>query len=540
MIKINDEIDIHFPMELKPRKQQIEMLEFCKKSINNGKKYILINAPTGSGKSYLTIMLANFYKNFIDKSAKFDIITNSKILQEQYIKDFPFMESLKGASNYYCTTHKTDCSEGKELNRIMKRKCENCPYDIAKYRWIDSDISITNFALFITMSLFTDTIQQRKSNVLIIDEAHSFEDTFSSFISTKLNKNLLKKCGFNQSIQMGYNRIFKKIKTTEDFIRFIQEDFIDNINNLHDNHIKSIGKKDDKSMKISIRKQMVFCNKLLEQLETLLETYHKNKSNWSLDISYDKDNNVNLNFQPIWGYPYLNKTIWENYDHIIFMSGTLLDKNMFSYINGLNPELSTYKEMDSVFDIKNRLLYYIKVGKMTYKEKEVTFNEQIKVIEKILKKYKNDKGIIHTTNYEIANWIENKIKDKRLMFHKSDNRDKMYEKFTKSKKPMVMVSPSMTTGISLNGDMSRFAIITKIGYPNLSSNKVKSRQLSNRDWYNFSAVSLLIQSYGRIVRSEDDYGDTFILDESFSNLLKYNSKYLPRYFTNAIKVLKNQ
>jgi len=125
-----------------------------------------------------------------------------------------------------------------------------------------------------------------------------------------------------------------------------------------------------------------------------------------------------------------------------------------------------------------------------------------------------------------------------LLFHKSDDRDKIYDKFIKSKTSKVMVSPSMTTGISLNDDLSRFAIMLKVPYPNISSNRIKERQKSNRNWYSFKTCSDMIQAYGRIVRSEDDHGDTFILDESFSNILKYNSKYLPRYFTNAIKVLK--
>jgi len=539
MIKINDEINIHFPMGLSPRKQQIDALEFCKKSINVGKKNILMGLPTGSGKSYFVIMFANWYRNYINNSAKFDIITNTKILQEQYINDYPFIENLKGTSNYYCGYHKTNCSEGKEMNRILKRICKNCPYDIAKYRWMDSDISITNFALFISMSLYTENIIQKKSNVLIIDEAHDFESTFSSFISIKLNKNTLKKCGFSQNIQSNYNKIFKKIKTPNNFIDFIQNEFIDDIQGIYDNHIEKTKNASEKNIKTLYKTQISYCNNLIEQLESLITTYNKDKNNWALDISYN-DKNIELNLQPIWGYPYMENILWKNYDHIIFMSGTLLDKGMFSYINGLDIKLTTYKEMNSPFDIKKRPIFYIKgIGKMTFKEKEITFNKQIKIIEKILKKYKNKKGIIHTTNYEIANWIKDKIKDKRLMFHKSDDRDKIYDKFIKSKKPMVMVSPSMITGISLNDELSRFAIIVKIGYPNISSNKIKSRQQSNRDWYNFSTISSLIQAYGRIIRSNDDYGDTFILDDSFSNVLKYNSKYLPRYFTNAIKVLKN-
>ena len=65
MVNIDDKVNIYFPMEMKPREQQIDLIQKCKKSINSGKKFLLINAPTGSGKSYLTIMLSNWYKNYI-------------------------------------------------------------------------------------------------------------------------------------------------------------------------------------------------------------------------------------------------------------------------------------------------------------------------------------------------------------------------------------------------------------------------------------------------------------------------------------------
>ena len=538
MIKINDNLNIYFPLELKPREQQIEALEFTKKSINNGKKNILLNLPTGAGKSYFIIMFANWYKNFINNNAKFDIITNSKILQSQYVNDFPFIKSLKGTSNYYCDFHKTNCSEGKELNKVLKRVCNNCPYDYAKRMWIDSDIGSSNFALFISLALYTENLEQKNSNVLIIDEAHDFESVFCDFISTKLSKNVLKKCGLSQILQTNYLREFKKIKKHEDFIRFIENDFLNNIQNHHEKLTENIRKESEKNIKNIKSKQLSYCLSLIEKLDKLIENYYKYKDNWSLDISYDKENNIELILQPIWGYPFLNDIIWKNYDHIIFMSGTLLDKKMYSYINGLDENITTYKEMNSVFDVKKRPLYYIKVGKMTYKEKEKTFENQIEVINKILKKYKDKKGIIHTVNYELNNWLKEKIICDRFIFHDPDNREEKYQEFLESNEPKIMISPSMMSGIDLHSDRARFAIMLKIPYPNISSNKIKARQKSNKDWYNFKTCSDIIQTYGRTIRSESDYSDTFLLDESFSNILKYNSKYLPRYFTNAIKILK--
>ncbi|MCB1713144.1 MAG: hypothetical protein KDH96_11930, partial [Candidatus Riesia sp.] len=357
-------------------------------------------------------------------------------------------------------------------------------------------------------------------------------------ISVKLNKNKLKKLGFNQVIIDKYDKFFNKIKTIPTFVKFVKEILIRDINNSIDNYKEMMTGEEDKSTISIYSKYIDYSNSQLEVIQNFLEDFDDNKDNWSLDVLKDKENGIQLIMQPIWAYSYLDKVVWKKYDHVIFMSGTILDKEMFSYINGLDKESTSYIEMDSTFDVKNRQIYYIKVGKMTYNERKKTFDSQVSIIKKILTKYKKSKGIIHTVNYEITEWLKDLVKDRRLLFHNGENRDEMYNKFIKSKSAKVMVSPSMMTGIDLKHDLSRFSIMLKMPYPNISSNKIKSRQDSNREWYSYKSVCDIIQTYGRTIRSETDYSDTFILDESFSNILKYNSKYLPRYFTEAIKVLK--
>ena len=95
MIELNGK-KIHFPIRYIPKDYQIDALDFLKKSIMSGKRYCLLNLPTGTGKSFISVaMFANWYKNFVNSSAKFDILTNSKILQQQYLKDFEFINNYK-------------------------------------------------------------------------------------------------------------------------------------------------------------------------------------------------------------------------------------------------------------------------------------------------------------------------------------------------------------------------------------------------------------------------------------------------------------
>jgi len=539
MIKINDEITIYFPLKYKPREQQIEMLNYTKKSINSGKKYILLNAATGSGKSYYTIMMANWYRTYINMSAKFDIITNSKILQQQYKDEFNFINDLRGQSNYKCSRHNTDCRSGKELNKASKRiPCDNCPYDADKKAWIKGDISLTNFHLFNSFAFFTpETLSERSANVLFIDESHSLEEVFCDFISFKLSPRILKNYGMDEHEVELYVNKFRDIKTAGGFINFITKDFIPHIAELKQYFTDALGEVSNDKLKVTYASYIVYIESSEENINSLLKDYEQNEYNWTLDITKNKTGDVELNMQPIWGNVYLNDIIWDRYDHVIFMSGSILDKNMFSYLNGFDEKLTDYYEMESTFPVKNRPLYYIQSGKMTYDQREDTFKEQVKIIEKILKKYKDNRGIIHTTNYEIAKWLERDVKDRRLIFHETENREEQLDKM-KKKKNGVIVSPSMTSGISLDDDLSRFQVMLKVPYPNISSNKVKARQKSKKEWYTWRTIVDMVQAYGRSTRSDTDWSHTFILDSSFGDILKYNRRMMPRYFIEAIKILK--
>ena len=290
-------------------------------------------------------------------------------------------------------------------------------------------------------------------------------------------------------------------------------------------------------MKEIYAKYVIYIEGSIERFEKLLTDFEENDQNWALDITKDKISNIEVILQPIWGKDYLNKLVYKYYDHVIFMSASILDKNIFSYINGLDPELTDYYEMDSEFDVENRRMYYIPCGKMNYQNKKETFENQVQTINKILKKYKDDKGIIHTTNYEISNWLKDAIKDKRFIFHETEDRDKMLEKHIKSKTPTILVSPSMMSGVDLKDELSRFQIILKVPYPNLGSNKIKSRKEANMESYTLKTCQDLIQTYGRSVRSYEDHAETFILDSNFSDLLRYSYKFLPHWFTSAIKKL---
>ena len=546
------ELSVYYDLNLSPRVEQIDAINFLKKSIRTGNRFMLLNLPTGVGKSYLNVMFINWYLNYINSDAKFDILTNSKILQKQYIREFDYIRNLEGKANYQCSKYAMNCEDGLELCRVKKTMCDFCPYVNAMRNFISSRISLTNFHMFNLSNIYSVSVFGRTSSVLIIDEAHDYESIFSDYYTTEININSLIKCGFSNDTLTMFRNIISEINDIEDFIKHANSTFLPELKK-QTNYLMGSLNVDDSKIQLAkdtilrYTKQKRECDNKINTIELFLKEYSNSPSNWILEVNHkiDKRNKNEIRslvIQPVWVNDYIPKIILEKYDHVIFMSGTILDRKLFCNINGLDDTMTTYHSIPSPFPIQNRPIYYIKAGKMTYKEKENTYERQLEFVKKILDKYKGKKGIIHTYNYEIATWLHRDLMHTkygdRLLFHDSTNRDDKLKTHMNSNSDTVLVSPSMMAGIDLKDDLSRFQIIMKMPYPNIQSKKIKKRIETYSEWYNWKTVVDLMQSYGRSIRSNTDHADTFILDSSFSDIITQSDKYLPRYFTDAIKILK--
>jgi Rad3-related DNA helicase len=540
-----------------PRKEQKDALEFIKSKIdtNPDSKFFLLNMPVGTGKSHLAMMISEWYTTKVNKSAKIDIVTAGKILQDQYDEEYESINNLKGKENYSCTSYECSCAQGKEFNRLNKTSCDSCPYDNARNSYISGQVSLTNFYLYLIYAVYNNGInEQRKSNVLIVDEAHEFDDVMSDFISIKITETIIKRLKFVNEYEII--KALHNVKSINDYIEFLNY-LIGEINDTIDQIEKSMSgdrniKSDKRELKIDKLfgtknadvKKMQIINDLKQyilKIDVFLKEYKANPNNWVLESTYnEKTKQKDLSLEPIWAFDYLDKYVWSRYDLVILMSGTILDKGLFCNLNGIDPDKAIYYSVDSPFPVKNRPIYYMPLGKMSFSKKEETFKNYVPYIKRLLKKYENHKGIIHTNSFELANWIESSIKEPRLIFHDSSNKDEILRAHFESDKPTVFVSPSVGTGVSFDHDKSRFQIIAKIPYPSLASQKNKMRQSNNPDWYAWRTICSLLQMTGRSVRSMNDYADTIIIDGSFSDVLRYSSHLIPHWVQVSIKKIETK
>jgi Rad3-related DNA helicase len=537
----------------KPRKEQREALDFIDSEYKSNplNKFFLLNLPVGTGKSHLALMITDWYRKNVNKFSKIDIITNSKLLQDQYSNTYESINDLKGKENYECQQYTCSCAQGGEFNRLNKTKCEECPYSDAREGYISGGISLTNFYLYILYSIYNPKIREtRDPRVLIVDESHDFDDVMSDFISIKITETIVKRFKFSNEYQIIKN--LSKIKNVEGYVKFLNFfliEIVDTIESMEkgmSSQPRNV-KSDKRDLKISrllktknsdVRSMQTITDLKQYQLkiEVFLKEYKENPNNWVLESQYnEKTKSKDLSLEPIWAYDYLDKYVFSHYDMVFLMSGTILDKNLFCQLNGLDVSKAVYYSIESPFNPKSRPIYYMPLGKMSFKNKEETFERYIPYIKKLLDKYKGKKGIIHTNSFELAKWIEDKVKDPRLVFHDSSNKEEVLKMHMESEEPTVIVSPSMDTGVSFDDDSARFQIIAKVPYPSLASQKNKLRMNNNPDWYSWKTCGGIIQSSGRIIRSSRDWGDTIILDGSFGDVIKWSSHFLPDWFQKSIK-----
>jgi Rad3-related DNA helicase len=531
--KINSILFNTMHLDMPLRDVQIQTLKIDDDRDRN-KKFSIYQCPTGSGKSYIFLnMIKSRLKE--NKNVKIDLLTSTKLLQQQYVDDYAYIENLWGKNNYQCKDHNTTCDKGQLINRSKKKegylvKCEYCPYELRKSLWLDGNISLTNFHTIAYYALYNNEFLKgvRKANILMIDECHLIEPLFSSLISFQLTAKNFKKIFSEVDIEEVENKI-GSLEDINSVKKMLEKYLIPKLE-----HYKFINKNDiDKPSK---HKEAV---KIVSDLDDIINKCksfikHTDLDNWIFDKKMIK-NDIIVDVKPLWIGETIKKALFDVYDEVIMMSATIGEINTFVKLNGIDINEVNHAELPSTFPLENRPVYYWNCGKMNFAKKQETWKVMKDVIKKLLKKYKGKKGIIHTNSFELTSWIERDINDDRLIIAKiGAGMDVLNEHFNRTD-DSVIVSPSMAEGVNLNEDAARFSIIVKMPYPDLSDKVVKKRLELFPDWYMYVTCNKIVQTVGRGVRSEKDKCDTIILDGCFSDVIRNGMHMFPQYFIDSIQ-----
>jgi Rad3-related DNA helicase len=250
------------------------------------------------------------------------------------------------------------------------------------------------------------------------------------------------------------------------------------------------------------------------------------------------DKESSWTFKPVWIDQFVNNVLLRYASHILMMSATILSPSRMAQTLGIERKDWNYISMPSQFPVENRKVFYLPTANLTYATKGEEFPKVVPVIKSILDKHSKDKGLIHGVSFSNCKFLLENIKNPRLIIHDSKNKQDVFNRFVTSSDPLVLLSPSMSRGVDLRDDLARFCIIIKVPFPDLSDKQISARAYSGKygsEWYRWITCCSITQMTGRIVRSKDDYGFSYILDMQFSKLFKGQS-YFPEWWLQALEI----
>ena len=535
---IDEEIIENFPFT-EPRFGQLDIIQNINDAIRQGYKYIILEAGTGTGKSAIATTLAKMYESAY-------ILTMTKQLQSQYSNEFDF-PLVKGRGNFACLNSNLDatcdmgtckttptssnffCSFGVAKNptldaelafedsyggAVFYQSSNHCHYWNQKANAINSPITLMNYDYAIVELNYVKHFAPR--SLLILDEAHNIENKLMATMEVTL---------YNRTLEKDINKRIsdETLKNGE------LEDWKMEIDAIRDSY-------EDIDLKDVTKNKADRIRSTISRLKTLSNNLEKEPKNWVIDAE-----EAGVVFKPLRVHHYAKDNLLKYGDVVIFMSATILSHKMFSKWLGLNPNEVYHIKVDSPFTKEKRPIILNLAGKMSANRIKNTAPKTIPILQEILTKHENDKGLIHTHSYKCQQYIVNNLYNSRLISHSSKNREQILNFFEKDENPLVLVSPSMSEGVDLPYDKCRFQIIYKMPFPYLGDKQVNMRMKRDKKWYAYKTVMTLMQAYGRGMRAEDDSCYTYIIDSDINMLFKspmYRSL-IPDFFKEAVVRVKN-
>lgn len=527
------------------RDQQREAIEFALREFESGKRFVIIEAGTGVGKSAIGVTISRALSSQMERSDTYKpgayFLTTQKILQDQYLSDFGgkngHMTSLKSSSNYQCKYHrKQSCGESQRLLKLEQdktskffRTCSfSCTYKEAKNCFIESPESITNFSYFFAETTYAGKLLPR--DVLVIDEAHNTDAEMSKFIEVSVSEK------FAQTVlNLQMPKSLNSERAAFDWIKTV---YVTKLTS-HLKHIETMfeqhaGLREKVKEFDSLSRQIEMLDKHLSKINKFIELF--DEDNWVLSVTETEDQKTRrIEFKPIDISPYSEQTLFKMGRKVLMLSATILNHRAFCESLGVPAEEASFISLPSPFPVENRPVLVSPIGKMSASEIENTLPKLAEAIRQILAAHPNEKGIIHCHSYKVSSYIMKNIRSKRLLTHKSEDREDVLNQHLSSREPTVLVSPSMTEGVDLKGDSSRFQIICKVPYPYLGDKLVQKRMRKWSWWYPLQTSKTIIQSLGRSIRSSDDHAVSYILDSDWNRFYGQNQDMFPDTFKEAVQ-----
>lgn len=555
-----------FPKGFTPREQQITAIDQIAKAFSAGKKYAVLEMPTGGGKSYICYSFADCLRDH----GGTHFLTIQKTLQDQYQRDFPApqIEVLKGRANYACThanaTEGMDAAHGvcKQRNKGILLDCvdvdasgwtefdedgnprgilraagqlelpacaHRCPYWKQLQTCSDAGVTLFNFSSF----LFQTRIGRfGKRALMIIDEGHNVEAELMKFVTLELNE---------WALSLVSVKISRTISSKDQFVEWLRE--TDLLRLVQDSVKAAEGAEDDPE---GFGKEEADA---LRELEMKIENFmaYLEKTQWVLEtVAYQDrmgDDRRKIVARPLYAKDFAEDLLFRHADRVLFMSATILDAQVWAGNLGIKMSDLEHVQSPCDFPVENRPIHLEYAGNLGFKyftpeqnPSNPTKPKFINKIKQIMARHHGQRGIIHCHSFELSKILKYDVADDRFLFQDDFKGDKNAMLIAHSKRAdSVIVAPAMHEGFDLKDDLSRFQVLAKVPWPSMMDKVIKERMALDNRWYAWLCALKIVQSLGRSVRSKSDWAYSYIIDQGFDGFMGRNGSMMPRYIKDAFQ-----
>lgn len=500
----------HFPMG-EPREKQVKAIEFIERAVAKGYRYVVVEAPTGCGKSAIgvTAGLWSPKSGLLGSTGAYYLVTQ-KLLQDQLESDFEKYRgdasracaSLKSSVEYPCEKY-SNC----QVNAGARgdRKCPapkvgQCPYKNAYNRFVAGRVSVTNYPYFFTERTYVQQFEARQ--VLVLDECHNIERQILGFIELEVAEESLEEWA-------PLLRPVPRMDTLHEFTRWLDELYRPAI----EERLEMKAEQAEVNPTAANTKELNDLTRQRERTVACIASFQTEPDNW-VYWQEPTDHGLSCIAKPINAGPYTRDLLFDSADLKLFMSAYIGPKAVFCRSLGLTEEQVAWASLGSTFPVANRPIHLNYAGSMGRKSIDRTFPLLCAKVDQILSAHGGERGLIHVHSYQIGRQLYNHLMRgphaQRILFPvQASHRNQLLYRHIHGDEPTVLISPSMTEGFSFDDDLARWQIIAKCPFASLGDRQVLAKKQRDPEWYTLQTVSTFLQAAGRIVRCVDT--DTEIL-----------------------------
>jgi Rad3-related DNA helicase len=493
--------------ELRPAQRQA--LEWI---AGRKERFLIVNAPTGSGKS----LIGRAAGAIVKTPAVY--LASDLALQDQFVGEFPDARELKGRANYrpngtgllscddcdyeggVCSVCGV-CTKDHEDEGHDRARCLGCPYAITKRQALAAPFVALNTAYFLAEANQVGDFS-RKGQLVVVDEADLLEEVLLNQVGISLPQRRLHRLGLTRTASAGLEAW--AVEAHEEAAAVAQDE-------------EREAKTDDAGEAADHRREAQYWRNLAARLAVMISE---------------------LSTEPVFVRGHAHRLLWSHGKRFLLTSATLLAPEVYTSELGVPDGQWAALELPSTFPVENRPVHHLPVASMAYRHREDSLPKLVSAMDRILDRHAG-RVLVHSQTFKIGRMVEELSHHRgRMLLYGSGGRDEALDTFRSSSgSGRVLIGPSLKRGVDLPGDLCEAIVILVVPRPDWGDERVRARAKApgGRAWYDAESVRQLCQMTGRGVRHEADRCETYILDSEFSNLLAHRRDMFPSWWLDALR-----